>query len=143
MTKRLIWNLALPLSLLPFVLIWKWWDIIPVDAPESTMVGFPLPYACDGWFTSGAIQIFVLEMLVDLPLYLLFWSLFVYAFDRFCIRIKIHKALAILFLVIESVIISAFIFLASLPETKFKFKRDFEYTVKTVGVNGIWQELKK
>ena len=136
--KQLFYKLAIPLTLLSFVLIQKWWNIIPVDAPESTMVGFPLPYACDGWFTSGAIQFFILELIVDLLLYLFFWSAMLYMLDRYFIKIKTPKALAILLVVIESIIVFGFILFACMPETQFKSKRNFDYKVVKTGVHCIF-----
>ncbi len=107
----------------------KWWYILPIDAPESDMYGFPLPFQCDGWHTSMSIQIFLLEFFIDYIFYIAFFSLIFIITKRylaFRISPKITYFLSwILYLISTFNLIFCFIIF----ETKFYPKRYFEINV--------------
>ena len=65
-------TLILPLSIISLTIFTKWWYILPVDAPDSMMYGFPIPYSCNGWHTSLSYQIFIFEFIVDLLIHFAF-----------------------------------------------------------------------
>jgi hypothetical protein len=91
--KDLVKKLVLPLTFISFALWTKWWMVyaLPIDAPDIIMVGFPLTYAGDGWHTSLSLQIFFLELLIDLLTYFLFWLVVILLVDRFVVKIRVNK----------------------------------------------------
>ncbi|NHM07504.1 hypothetical protein G4D82_09755 [Flavobacterium sp. CYK-4] len=141
--KKLIWKLILPFTIISFVVFRKWWYVFPVDAPDSMMAGFPLPYVCDGWFTSMSNQFFVMELIIDLVVYFLFWSLLIFIINRFFLKIQVPKILMIFLMSISMLIVCCFIFIASMRENIFILKRDFDVEVKETGYNFIWQNTQR
>ena len=89
--KQLTWRLILPLTIISFGTFTKWWYVLPGDAPDTMMVGFPLAFAGDGWFTSMSLQIFLIEFIVDFIIYFLFWFLIVLLIRRILTQINISK----------------------------------------------------
>lgn len=75
-----------------------------VDAPNSTMIGFPLAYSCNGWHTSGAQQFFLLEFVFDLLIYFGFWSILFFAFDKFIRKISILKITHIILTLVSCIL---------------------------------------
>lgn len=140
--KQLIWKLVLTLTLLSFVILRKWWYVFPVDGPESMMSGFPLPYICDGWHTSMSNQFFVMEMILDLLLYFMFWFLGI-LFINSIVKIKMPKILTIVLMMFNVMILCFFIFIARMPENVFKMKRDFDMEIKKTGYNFIWENTQR
>lgn len=141
--KQLIWKLVLPFTIISFVVFRKWWYVLPVDAPHSMMSGFPLPYVCDGWFTSMSNQFFVMELIIDLLIYFLFWLLLVFIINRFFVKIVVSKILIIFLMTMNALIFSGAIFIASMRENIFKLKRNFDVEVKETGYNFIWQNTQR
>src|SRR6478736_3232592 len=113
--KQLTWRLAFPLSIILFGTITKWWYVLPVEAPDTMMIGFPLAYLSDGWHTSMSYQIFILEFLVDFLVYFLFSFLLVFLFNRYMTTIKVSQWLTGLLWVFSTIIFSTAIFIASFP----------------------------
>jgi hypothetical protein len=141
--KKLIWKLVLPLTLTSFVVFRKWWYVFPVDAPDSMMAGFPLPYVCDGWFTSMSNQFFVMELIIDLLIYFLFWLLLIFCINHFFVKIRVSKFLNIFLMIISALILSGCVFIVSMQENIFKVKRNFDVEVKEIGYNFIWQNTER
>lgn len=141
--RKLIWKLVLPLTIISFVLFRKWWYVFPVDAPDSMMAGFPLPYVCDGWFTSMSNQLFVMELIIDLLIYFIFWLLLIFVINRSLVKIQVPKVLLIFLMTITALIFCGAIFIASMRENIFKLKKDFDVEVKETGYNFIWQNTQR
>lgn len=141
--RKLIWKLVLPLTIISFAVFRKWWYVFPVDAPDSMMAGFPLPYVCDGWFTSMSNQFFVMELIIDLLIYFLFWLLLIFIINHFFVKIQIPKILMLFLMIISALIFSGAIFIASMRESIFKVNRDFDVEVKETGYNFIWQNTQR
>ena len=139
-TKRLTWQLILPLTIVSFGAITKWWYVLPVDAPDTMMIGFPLAFASDGWHTSMSLQIFVFEFVLDFFVYFLFWFLFVILIDRYLIRIKIAKILTGILWVLSTVIFSVYVWIASFSEQIFTLKRDWDMKVMVTGFKLTWTQ---
>ncbi|MEM7102792.1 MAG: hypothetical protein AAF502_06610 [Bacteroidota bacterium] len=131
--KKLTSQLVLPLTIISFSLFTKWWFVIPVDAPELLMKGFPLPYICPGWHTSLSLQIFLGEFLVDLLVYFSFWWVIVCLFDRVIRKIKVHKAVKATLMVISILILTLEILIISNPDNKFYLTRDFGIEILDTG----------
>ena len=89
--KQLTWRLTLPLTIISFGLFTKWWYVLPVDAPDTMMAGFPFAFVGDGWFTSMSVQIFLIELCADFIIYFLFWLVIVFFAKRILTHFTISK----------------------------------------------------
>lgn len=136
--KKLIWRLILPLTIILFGTVTKWWYVLPVDAPDTMMVGFPFAFAADGWHTSMSLQIFVLEFLVDFIIYFLFCFVFVFFFHRYMKKINISKWLTGLLWTFSVIIFAIAVFIASFPEQTFEIRRDWDRQVMVTGFKFTW-----
>jgi hypothetical protein len=137
--NKLTWRLIVPLTIILFGTITKWWYVLPVDAPDTMMVGFPLAFAADGWHTSMSLQIFVLEFLFDFIIYFLFCYLLVFFVHRYMTKIKVSNWLTGLLWSFSTIIFVIAIVIASFPEQMFKLKRDWDKQVMVTGFEFIWK----
>ena len=136
--KQLSWKLVLPLTVISFTVFTKWWYVLPPEAPDSMMIGFPLPYVCDGWHTSMSLQIFVFELLIDLISYFSFWFLIVFCIDKFLLKIKLYKIVTILLLTTGVLFTSGLTFIALMEDNLFYAKRNFDVDVLVTGYKFMW-----
>lgn len=136
--KRLSWTIILPLSIISLTIFTKWWYILPVDAPDSMMYGFPIPYSCNGWHTSLSYQIFIFEFLVDLLIHFAFWFVVAFLIDRLIIKIRLHKIVVIVLLSIAGLFAGGLILLASNSTNLFYFKRQFDIEILKTGYRLMW-----
>jgi hypothetical protein len=82
--------MVLPLTVISFGTITKWWYALPVDAPDTMFTGFPFAYACPGWHTSMSLQIFVTEFIIDFLTYFLLWFVLIFCIDHFVTKVKTY-----------------------------------------------------
>ena len=136
--KRLIWTLIIPLTIISITIFTKWWYILPVDAPDSMMYGFPIPYSCNGWHTSLSYQIFILEFILDFLIHSAFWFVLVFLTNRLIIKIRLHKIVEIVLLIFAGLFASGLIFIASNSTNLFYIKRDFDIEILKTGYRFIW-----
>src|SRR5688572_13924975 len=127
--KRLTLKIVIPLTIISFSTITKWWYALPIDAPDTMFTGFPLPFACEGWHASLSLQIFMAEFLIDLLTYFLFWFVLFFCIDRFAIKIKTHKIVATCLWVFAGLFAAFWILAASNKDNLFYAKRPFEMKV--------------
>lgn len=139
--KQLTWRLILPLTIILFGTITKWWYVLPVDAPVTMMIGFPLPFISDGWHTSMSLQIFILEFLVDFLVYFLICFLLVFIVDRYLVRIKIPKLLTGVLWTFSTIIVAFAIWIATFPEQILQSRRDWDMKVMKTGYKLIWTSI--
>jgi hypothetical protein len=111
---------------------------LPVDAPDIIMVGFPLAYAGDGWHTSMSLQIFFLELFVDLVVYFLFWFAVIWIVDRFVVRIKINRTVTIVLLAVTGLISLGLIKIGADSTNVYFVKRPYDIDVLASGYKFIW-----
>jgi hypothetical protein len=137
--KNLIFKIALPLTVISFWTITKWWYALPVDAPDTMFKGFPLIYVCPGWHTSLSLQIFVTELVVDFLIYFLFWIILISCIDRFLKRVKISRGVTIGMWALSGLFIAFETLFAANPDNIFYIKRPFEIQVLETGYEFIWQ----
>jgi hypothetical protein len=116
----------------------KWWYILPVDAPDSMMYGFPIPYSCNGWHTSLSYQIFIFEFLVDLLIHFAFWFVVAFIINRLIIKIRLHKIVVIALLSIAGLFAGGLILLASNSTNLFYLKRQFDIEILKTGYKFMW-----
>lgn len=141
--KRLVLSLIIPLTIISLFVFTKWWYVLPVDAPDTMMMGFPLPYISDGWHTSMSLQIFIAEFFIDLIIHFSLWFLIIFFIHQYIVRINIPKFLAIALWIITTVTLSLAIFIAAMPDQIIKFKRDWDMQVIDTGYKFIWQQQKR
>jgi hypothetical protein len=103
--KQLIFKLIVPLTIISFGTITKWWFALPVDAPHTFYTGFPFPYVCDGWHTSMSLQVFFLEFFADFFVYFFSWLTIVYCFEKYVAKIRINKIITFLLWGLSALII--------------------------------------
>ncbi|HEY0656583.1 MAG TPA: hypothetical protein VGD65_25795, partial [Chryseosolibacter sp.] len=70
--KTLTWKFVLPLTIISFSTITKWW-YVEIDGYKEVLRGFPFPYIAPGWHTSLSWQIFIGALLTDLLIYFGVW----------------------------------------------------------------------
>ena len=131
--KALIFKLILPLAVISFATISKWWYAIPVDAPDSLLIGFPFPYVCEGWHTSMSLQFFVLELILDFLLYFAVWVAIVYCIDRFLMKISLHKTLTMALWATAGIVVCCACLRLSFADPHWHAKRNFEMEILKTG----------
>lgn len=141
--KQLTFTLILPLTVISFGTITKWWYALPVDAPDTLYSGFPFPFVGDGWHTSMSLQIFVLELVADFFIYFLFWFVLVFSINKYWIKIKPFKIAIIGLWTISGIIILGATFMASFPENVFHFKRTYDMEIMESGYKFVWQNTER
>lgn len=137
--KSAVIKLAIPLAIISFAGLTKWWYALPVDAPGTVFTGFPFPFVCNGWHTSLSLQIFVLEFFGDLLTYFLIWLLLLFCINRFIASVRVHKAIITGLWVLSGLIIAFAVFLASNKDNLIFIKRPFSMKVMKTGFQFGWQ----
>jgi hypothetical protein len=135
--KQLILKLALPLTVISFFVFTKSICAKVVDAPNSVLQGFPLPYTCPGWGSSMTWQFFVLEFVIDFGIYFLFISIIFYLMDRYILRLKPYKTISITLYAIAGLILCFQILIYS-RDTTFYLHRWFSIEVIESTYNFFW-----
>ena len=136
--NQLTWKLILPLTVFSFIVFTKWWYVLPDDAPDAMMIGFPLPYACDGWGTSMSLQIFICELLIDLSVYFICWYILFFPLEKIWGNIKIHKTITILLLGVSGICIVLNSLIALHKDNRIYLKRPFGIEILETGYKFIW-----
>jgi hypothetical protein len=127
--KQLIIKLVLPLAIIAFALVTKWWYVLPDDAPDSMLLGFPLAFVGDGWFTSMSLQIFVVEFIIDYLCYFLLCFSIVFIVNKYIIKIKITKILVSTIWSLAILLVCAWLMIFCVTEKQFKVTRDWKMQV--------------
>ena len=133
--KTLTLKLVLPLTIILFFVINKWWYVDVIDGTDEIMYGFPLIYTCDAFHTSLASQYFVLEYILDLLVYfLIIWTI-VYALYKWFNLKSISKSVfyGLLFICIPIAFTQIVMFVVL--DNTFDWIRDFDIIYKTSGVD--------
>ncbi|MEO6637736.1 MAG: hypothetical protein ABIN25_05640 [Ginsengibacter sp.] len=136
--KQLTWRLILPLTIISFGSFTKWWYVLPDDAPDTMMAGFPLAFVADGWFTSMSLQIFLIEFIFDFIIYFLFCFLIVFLIKGLLTQINISKVLARIIWTFAILTIAFWFMILSISEKHIKAKRDWEMKLLVTGYKVTW-----
>jgi hypothetical protein len=136
--KKAAWQLTLPLTIITFASLSKWWYVLPIDAPDTMMWGFPLPFAAEGWHTSMSLQIFVLELLADFLLYFLFCFLLVFLANRLLVNMVMPRLLRWLLWACAALLMALAIFVVSFSDPAIQPSRDWDMKVMTSGYKSSW-----
>jgi hypothetical protein len=131
--RKLILNLVLPTTIIIFMLFTKWWIVDVVDGTDGIMYGFPFIYKSPAFYTSMAVEYFIVELIVDFVIYFgLFFGLF-YLINSFIMELKSRKMVSVILFIIAFLLIGSELLLAVMPENKVSLKRDFDIVIKKTG----------
>lgn len=133
MNRKLIINLAFPITVIIFILFTKWWIANVVDGTDGIMYGFPFIYKSPAFYTSMAVEYFIAELITDFLIYFGVIVGIIYLINKHLFEIKIRKPITIFLYTIALILFSLELFLASMPENKFSLKRNFDIVIKQTG----------
>ena len=137
--KQLTWKLVLPLTIISFVTFTKWWYVI-IDESSETLTGFPFPFVCPGWHTSLSLQIFVLELIVDIIVYFAIWFFAILTATKFLNPIHVPKFVTITLLLTSGIFTGTLTLLAINPDNTYTATRPFDIEIMETGYRFMWQE---
>lgn len=138
--KRLIFKLILPLTFISFLGFTKWWYALPTDGPDTLLFGFPFIWVSEGWHTSMSLQIFAVELLLDVAIYFLCWFTLIFLVNRYAMKIELHKWSINLLWAISCLMLSAAIFIVGDSNNYYFIKRPFDIVIMKTGYKFVWQE---
>jgi len=139
--KKLVIYLVIPLTIIVFAFITKWWYVLVIDGTDVILTGFPLPFVCPGFHTSMSLQIFILEFVVDLLTYFIAIFLLIFFIDKFIMKIKVHRAMTIALYGLCGLIMSVSGLLAADSNNLFFLSRPFDIEIMDSGYQFTWQKL--
>jgi len=132
--SRAILKLAFPLTIIIFILFTKWWIADVVDGSDGVMYGFPLIYKSPAFYTSMAEQYFIMEFLIDFIFYFITVFAVLSLTNKFIAKIKLKRKLLIIIYAVAGIIFGIEALMATVFETSFLIKRDFDIVIKQTGV---------
>ncbi len=137
--KQLTWKLVLPLTVISFMTFTKRW-YVEIDDYNEILRGFPFAFVCPGWHTSMSLQIFVLELVVDIFVYFLFWFFIVLMASKIVKSFRIPKLVTITLLVASGLFTVVLILFAINPDNIYTTTRPFEIEVMKTRYRFTWQD---
>jgi hypothetical protein len=137
--KRLTWKLLLPLTIISFTIVTKWWHV-EVDGSQEILRGFPLPFVSPGWHTSLSLQLFVFELIVDILFYFSFWFFIIVIATKIVKPFHIPKPVTITLLVTAGLFMVVLLLLAINPDNIYTTTRPFDIEVKETEYRFMWQD---
>ena len=111
---------------------------LPVDGPDIIMIGFPLTYVGDGWHTSMSLQIFFMELVIDLLTCFMFWYAVVLIIDKLITKIRLNRFVSIALQSIAGLFVLGLIFVASFLENLYYLKRPYDIEILDSGYKFYW-----
>src|SRR4030095_4232919 len=139
--KKLLFYLVMPLTIIAFATMTKWWYVVVVDGTDEILIGFPFPFVCPGFHTSMSIQIFVLELIIDLLTYFCIIFILIYIINKFIWKIKITRVSTIVLYTMCGTVFSAAGLIAAGPNNLFFLSRPFDIEIMETGYKFTWQNL--
>ena len=139
--QELIYKRIIPLTIISFILVTKWWYVLPTDAPHSIMIGFPLAYSCEGWHTSMSEQYFIMEFFIDILFYFTICFFLIFIIDRYVIKKKLNKIVTIILISLSGIFLLLSILIVSNPDNLFYLKRNFEIITIETQPKLIWKHI--
>lgn len=137
--KQLIVRLIMPVTIISFWSIGKWWYALPEDAPDTMYTGFPFIYSGPGWHTSLSYQIFVAELIIDFLTYFVFWFLVAFSITRFKREFKVAKITAIGLWATAFILPINQTFLLIVSDNLYYLKRPYPIQILETGVELGWK----
>ena len=138
--KPLILRLILPLSLIFFILITKWW-LVETELPVNYLYGFPLPYTAACVSGNGCIQYFIIPLLIDLAAYFFAVLLITWLIHRFN-RLRIPKAIGYILWAINVLYYTPSVaYKNANASTEFYVQREFKvFRTLETGFIFVWED---
>ncbi|PXY41043.1 hypothetical protein DMB65_08775 [Flavobacterium cheongpyeongense] len=131
--KNRLLTLALSLTIIIFILFTKWWIADVVDGTDGIMYGFPLIYKSPAFYTSMANQYFLMALVIDFFVYFMAVFAFLFLINKFFFEIRLNKKQLLTIYAIATVLFGIEILFATVFESRFLIKRDFDIEVKQTG----------
>jgi hypothetical protein len=131
--KQMIFRFTLPLTLISFALITKWWYGIAIDAKDVFFYGFPLIYKCEGFHTSLSTQYFLFEAIINLVSYFTVFLIITLVINRLW-RIRISRKVAQFFWIALGIFIGGNVYLSIQMDDRYKLTRDFDVEIFDWGI---------
>lgn len=137
--RHLILSLIVPLAIISFWCIGKWWYALPQDAPDTMYTGFPLIYSGAGWHTSLSYQIFIIELIIDILAYFVFWFLIVFLIKRFKKEFKVPKIITFGLWITTFILLIIQTVLLTVSDNVYHLKRPYPIQVLETGIEFGWE----
>ena len=141
--KSLTFKIIIPLTIISFATLTKWWYTLPDDAPDTMFTGFPFPFVCNGWHTSLSLQIFIAEFIVDFLTYFILWFVLFYCFNRYITKLKTYKTVTISLWTLSGLIMAFATLIITNKDNLFYVKRPFKMEVMETGFQFGWQNIER
>ncbi|MDC8005733.1 hypothetical protein POV27_16890 [Aureisphaera galaxeae] len=132
--RKLLLHVILPLTLLSFWTITKWWFGLAVDAKHVIFYGFPFIYKCEGFHTSLSTQYFIAPLLLNMAVYFLFWVVIVGIINRFY-KARIPLLLVRGFWMLSMVYVSFSLVISIQLYDDYRWQRDFDVQIYETGID--------
>jgi hypothetical protein len=126
--KKIIFGLTLPLTIVSFGIVTKWWYGLAIDAKDVFFYGFPMIYKCEGFHTSMSTQYFLTEMIVNQLTYFAFWLIITFTLNRFW-KINIPKMIPKIFWIGFGILFLGFVFMSNDLDDRYLIKRKFDVKI--------------
>lgn len=133
--RNLIVRVVVPASIILFVLVTRWWNALPEDAPDTRYWGFPLVFMGHGWHTSLSLQIFVLEMVADFLCYFIIVLSLLIGINRFFMRINSSRRVGIGMWIAAVLLLLPAIFILCIGDNLYHLTRSYKMEIMESG----WQ----
>jgi hypothetical protein len=137
--KHLTWKLILPLTIISFTIFTKWW-YVEIDDSREILNGFPLPFVCPGWHTSLSLQIFGLELIIDVLVYFFFWFFIIMTATKTVKSFRVPRAVTITLLTTSGLFMIILTLLALNPDNIYTATRPFDIEIMETGYRFMWQD---
>jgi hypothetical protein len=141
--KSLTFKIVIPLTIISFATLTKWWYTLPTDAPDTMFTGFPFPFICNGWHTSLSLQIFITEFIVDFLTYFIILFVLFYYFNRYITNLKTYRAVTIGLWTLSGLILAFATLVTTNKDNLFYLKRPFKMEVMETGFQFGWQNIER
>ena len=140
--KQAIIRIYLPLTLVTFGLVTKWWYGLAIDAKDVVFQGFPFIYRCQGFHTSLSTLYFLFPMIANLLVYFLIIFTAGQLSARFW-RFQLPKVYNQVFWVAFGIYFCAKIYFSlTVFDDRYQLNRDFDVEVFATGISTFghhWQ----
>ena len=137
--KKLIFSLVFPLTFISYFLFDKWWYVLIIDAFDVNMFGFPLINSSPAMGASMEFEYYVLETIINISCFFIFWLAVVSIINRFIKPIFISNLIGKTCLILLGLYLIAFTYYSIEFNARFAFKRDCQIEIMDTGFEWFWQ----
>jgi hypothetical protein len=138
--RQLTIKLALPLTVILFSLVGKWWYVQVIDGQDEVMYGFPFAYTTRGFGSSMTVQYFMLELVMDFLIYFAVILGLVFVCRKLIFQLKRQRLLTSPLMAISIVFMTFHGYRLFMRENYFDLKRDFDVIAIAQGIDWAWRK---